>query len=287
MVQVGTQGRSMPDKIRAMELLRGGAIGKVYTAKGLCFKRRKSIGRTPAEAVPPGLDWDRFLGPASMRPFTKNRFAYNWHWFWDTGNGDIGNQGSHQMDICLWGLGESGFPQACVSTGGKYLYDDDQETPNTQLASFDYEGMQILFEVRGLITGPEAGQPMRRSSLIGNLFLGSEGWMWVDGSGYQVYKGESNQKTAEQQVDDSNGAVSHDGTLRHIRNFFAACRSRKHTDLAADIEKGAISAALCHFANISYRVGKRLSWDASRRQFRGAPEADKLLTREYRKPYVV
>lgn len=287
MVQVGTQGRSMPHTVRAMELLKSGAIGKVYMAKGLCFKRRKSIGKTPPEPVPPGLDWDKFLGPAPMRPYTKNRFAYNWHWFWDTGNGDIGNQGAHQMDSCRWGLAEVGMPRSIVSSGGKFLYDDDQETPNTQLASFDYGDRQIVFEVRGLITGPEAGQPMRRSSLIGNLFVGGEGWMWLDGSGFQVFKGESGEKVAEQQVDDSNGEVSHEGTRRHIRNFFAACRSRNHRALTADIENAAVSAALCHLANISYRVGRKLSWDHAAKKFVNDAAADRLLTREYRSPYVM
>ena len=140
MVQVGSQSRSAAHVIRAMQLLREGAIGKVYLAKGLCFKRRKSIGKTPVEPVPAGVDWDKFLGPAPMRPFTKNRFAYNWHWFWDTGNGDLGNQGVHQMDVCRWGLGEVKLPRSVVSTGGKYIYDDDQETPNTQMATFDYGG---------------------------------------------------------------------------------------------------------------------------------------------------
>jgi GFO/IDH/MocA C-terminal domain len=124
----------------------------------LCFKRRKSIGDTPELPQPPaGINWDYFLGPAPMRPFTQNRHKYNWHWFWDTGNGDIGNQGVHGMDICRWGMGV-GLPNSVVSTGGKYLYDDDQETPNTQLATFTYDGdRQIVFEVRGLITGGEGG----------------------------------------------------------------------------------------------------------------------------------
>ena len=108
----------MAYKRKAIDLLRNGAIGKVYLAKGLCFKRRPSIGHTPPEPVPAGVNWDIFLGPAPMRPFTKNRFIYNWHWFWDTGNGDIGNQGIHEMDIARWGLGRTA-PISAVSTGGK------------------------------------------------------------------------------------------------------------------------------------------------------------------------
>jgi predicted dehydrogenase len=284
MVQVGSQSRSVPHVIRAMQLLQDGAIGKVYAAKGLCFKRRKSIGVTPAEPVPAGIDWDQFLGPAPMRPFTKNRFAYNWHWFWDTGNGDLGNQGVHQMDICRWGLGVE-MPQSVVSTGGKYVYEDDQETPNTQLATYDYGGREIIFEVRGLPSGPEGGVPVKGGNTVGNLFLGSDGWMWNDGSGFQVYKGDSSEKTMDEKS--SSGSAGENSTVLHMKNFLAACRSRNHQQLNADIEIGAVSAALCHLANISYRVGKRLSWDTAKWKFASDNEADALLTRNYRRPYVV
>jgi hypothetical protein len=264
-----------------MGLLKDGVIGQVYLAKGLCFKRRRSIGKTPAEPVPAGLDWDKFLGPAPMRPFTKNRFAYNWHWFWDTGNGDIGNQGVHEMDIARWGLGDPGLPKSVVSTGGKYIYDDDQETPNTQLATMDYGGRELMFEVRGLLTGPEGGLPVKAGNTVGNLFLGSDGWMWVDGDGFQVYKGEKSELVTQEKGADSAGAVL------HMKNFLAAVRSRNYRDLNADIEIGATSATLCHLANIAYRVGRKLDWDPARKRFVNASDADKLLTRDYRKPYVV
>jgi predicted dehydrogenase len=280
MVQVGSQSRSSPAFIKATQLLRDGVIGKVYLSKGLCFKRRKSIGKTPPEPVPAGIDWDKFLGPAPMRPFTKNRFAYNWHWFWDTGNGDLGNQGVHQMDICRWGLDEVGMPRSVVSTGGKYVYDDDQETPNTQLATFDYGDREIVFEVRGLLTGPEAGASVRGGNTIGNLFLGSEGWMWAAG-GFRVYKGESSELVMEEK------GGGGDSTVRHMENFLSACRNRDHKTLTADIEIGAMSAALCHLANISYRVGRKLTWDDAKKNFAGDSEATRLITRDYRRPYVV
>jgi predicted dehydrogenase len=282
MVQVGSQSRSSPGVIKAMQLLNSGVIGKVYMAKGLCFKRRKSIGKTPVEPVPAGIDWDKFLGPAPMRPFTKNRFAYNWHWFWDTGNGDLGNQGVHQMDICRWGLGEAGMPKYSVSTGGKYIYDDDQETPNTQFATYSYGDKEIQFEVRGLLTGPEGGLPVRPGNTIGNLFYGADGWMLVHGGSFQVYKGESNEKVMDETV-----RGDEDGTVAHMRNFLAAVRSRDHRKLNAEIEIGALSATLCHLANISYRVGRRLQWDESARKFVNDSEANKLISRDYRKGYVV
>ena len=281
MMQVGSQSRSAPHKIKAIQLLKDGVIGEVYLAKALCFKRRKSIGKTPAEPVPPGLDWDKFLGPAPMRPYTKNRFAYNWHWFWDTGNGDIGNQGVHEMDVARWGLGDVTMPKSVMSTGGKYVYDDDQETPNTQLASLDYGGKQLVFEVRGLVTGPEGGLPVKPGNTVGNLFLGADGWMWLDGGRMQVYKGEENKLVMEEKGNDGNAAVL------HMKNFLEACRSRNHKSLTAEIEIGATSATLCHLANIAYRVGRKLDWDATKKQFVNAPDANKLLTRDYRKPYVV
>jgi predicted dehydrogenase len=281
MVQIGSQGRSTPHKIRAMRLLKEGAIGPVYLSKALCFKRRNSIGKTPPKPVPPGIDWDKFLGPAPMREFTENRFRYNWHWFWDTGNGDIGNQGVHEMDIARWGLDNAGMPQFVVSTGGKYVYDDDQETPNTQLATLSYPGKEIVFEVRGLVTGPEAGLPVQAGNTVGNLFLGGDGWMWVDRDGFQVYKGEKNERVMDEK------AERDDGTRLHMENFLKACRSRNHKDLTADIEIGALSATLCHLANVSYRVGRRLEWDAIKNQFRNDREADGMISRDYRKPYVV
>src|ERR1700736_1028107 len=188
-VQIGMQGRSTVHKRKAMQLLHDGAIGKIYMAKGLCFKRRPSIGRTPTEQVPAGLNWDIFLGPAPMRPYTKNRFAYNWHWFWDTGNGDIGNQGIHEMDIARWGLGR-GLPSSAVSYGGKYVYDDDQETPNTQIATFDYGDAELVFEVRGLTTGGEASIAAGGPNFVGNIFLGSNGYMSLDHQGFQIYLGD-------------------------------------------------------------------------------------------------
>jgi hypothetical protein len=183
--------------------------------------------------------------------------------------------------MCRWAMGDIGWPTTAVSTGGKFVYDDDQETPNTQLASFGYGAREILFEVRGLLTGPEAGLPVRGENLVGNIYFGRDGWMWLDGNGIQVYKGEANEKTLDEKDDEQ------DTTALHMRNFLAACRSRKVADLSADVEIGATSAALCHLANISYRVGRLLNWDAAARHFVNDAAADELLTRNYRSPYVV
>jgi hypothetical protein len=276
-------------------------------AKGLCFKRRQSIGHKADSPVPPGVNWDLFLGPAPLRPFNELRFKYNWHWFWDTGNGDIGNQGVHEIGICRWGLGDPEWPKSAFASGGKYVYDDDQETPNTQLASYDYGGREIVFEVRGILTGGE-GTPVRRAGrggrgapagppaananpastpnnvTIGNLFYGSEGWASMDDQGFQAYKGESSELMMEERPERGPGS---DGTSLHMENFLAACRSRNVKDLHDPISNAHFSAGLCHLANISYRTGHKLNLGPGPR-FTGDPEADKLITRQpYRKPYVV
>lgn len=288
MVQIGSQSRSVPHKLKAMQLLHDGVIGKVYLAKGLCFKRRPSIGHKPDEATPAGLDWDKFLGPAPMRPYNELRFAYNWHWFWDTGNGDIGNQGVHEMDIARWGLNR-GLPKAVSSTGGKFYVpaDDDQETPNTQIATFDYGDAELMFEVRGGLTGPEGGLQIRGGNTIGDLFYGSEGWMAIDGNGFQVYKGVKEGRTEKQEKVMDEAKSNDPDTIPHMANFLSAVKSRNFKDLHADVEIGVASADLAHLANTAYRLKRSLKFDEATRKYVGDEEANKMLTRNYRKPYVV
>jgi predicted dehydrogenase len=281
MVQVGSQSRSIPYMQKAVQALRDGAIGQVYLAKGLCFKRRKSIGHQPDSPVPPGVDWDKFLGPAPMRPFNALRLKYNWHWFWDTGNGDIGNQGVHEMDIARWGLGKDELPAAAGSMGGKYVYNDDQETPNTQMATFDYGPSELMFEVRGIHTGSEGGLETAGGNTIGNLFYGSDGWMALDGAGYRIYKGEKSDLATDEK------SPREDSTALHMSNFLSAVRSRNYKDLNADVQIGVTSADLCHLANISYRLKRRVNYDNGSGKFVNDGEADRMLTRVYRAPYVV
>ena len=301
-VQIGSQHRSTPFKIKGMQALRDGAIGKVYMAKGLCFKRRVSIGHAPDEPTPAGVNWDLFLGPAPMRPFNKLRFKYNWHWFWDTGNGDIGNQGVHEMGIARWGMGDPEWPKTAVAFGGKFSVEDDQETPNTLTSAFDFGGRQLVFEVRGNLTGgegsvgprrPAAGRgntppvdaPIPPASLnitVGNLFYGTDGWMSMSDAGYQIYKGESNEIASQETPE-----RGQDGTRLHMENFLAACRSRKMSDLHDPITNAYLSASLCHLANISYRVGRSLKVEAGPK-FTGDAEATKMVSRPaYRKGYEV
>ncbi len=283
MVQVGSQSRSIRHKREAMAKLRESVIGKVYMARGLCFRRRHSIGTTPAEPVPPGLDWGNFLGPAPMRPYTKNRFDYNWHWFWDTGNGDIGNQGVHEMDICRWGLGEYGWPRSVTCSGGKFVWRDDQETPNTQQAHFQFDEAEIVFDVRNLPSPDEGGPTAPGRNYVGNIFFGDQGYMVVDPRGYRVYLGDERQlaheeKAPEDQIWDPKP---------HMENFLNAVRSRNHYALNADIQIGAAAADLCHLGNIAYRCQQQLHLDVQKGVFVGNGMANGLLTRHYRPPYIV
>lgn len=308
MVQIGSQHRSNPFKMRAIAALQGGLIGKVYQSKGLCYKRRASIGHKADAPTPAGVNWDMFLGPAPLRAFNELRFRYNWHWFWDTGNGDIGNQGVHELGIARWAMGDPEWPKAVNAHGGKFAYDDDQETPNTLTANYDFGGRELVFEVRGLLTGGEGAVPRGRrpatpgapgtvpppdattpknaaplNVMVGNLFYGTEGWAAMSDEGFQAFKGESNEMVMEEKAERGPG---NDPTGLHMQNFIAACRSRNYKDLHDEIGIAYLSASMCHLANISYRVGRKLTLQAGPK-FLNDPEANKLLTRDYRKPYAL
>ncbi|HEY3128101.1 MAG TPA: Gfo/Idh/MocA family oxidoreductase [Acidobacteriota bacterium] len=282
-VQVGTQSRSNPSVQAAMKFLHEGGIGDVYMAKGLCFKPRDTIGKKADGAVPPGVHYDLWLGPAPERPFNENRFHYNWHWFWDYGCADLGNQGPHEMDKARWGLNKSEYPVKIKCVGGKFAFDDDQVTPNTQMATLEFaDGKIIEFEVRGLYTNAEDGIK------IGNLYYGTKGWMHLDGGTWKTYFGRKNEPGPSMSGKGDNPMnLTGDGDENHFENFIKAVRSRNVKDQTADIPEGHLSTAYCHLCNISYRVGREVKFDGSAECFVGDAEADKLLTRDYRKPYVV
>jgi predicted dehydrogenase len=277
-VQHGTGMRSFSVIREAIQKLRDGVIGKIYMAKGVCYKRRDTIGHTPDEPVPPGIHYDLWLGPAPLRPFSRNRFHYNWHWNWDYGNGDIGNQGAHQMDLARWGLGVK-LPDKISSAGGHFLFDDDQQTPNVQIATFEYpsEGKILTFEVRHWITNHEAETGAKADNDIGVLFFGSEGYM-VIGEGYRTYLGQ------KREPGPAGNPLPGDA---HFANFIEAVRNRNRENLTAEIEEGHLSTVLSHLANISFRVGRTLRFNTTTEQFIGDSEADKLLRRNYRTPFVV
>ena len=281
MVQMGSQSRSSDALREAVQKMRDGEFGEIYMSRGLCFKWRDTIGKTPVSAVPPGVDYDMWTGPAPLRPFTKNRFHYNWHWFWDTGNGDLGNQGIHEVDIARWGLGVT-HPIKVSGIGGKFMFDDDQETPNTITAAYEFnvdgKPKMMTFEVRHWMSNHEASiGGARAGNTIGNTFYGSKGYVVIDG--YNKY-------TSFMGKDGTPGPTRTERD-HHFENFISAVRSRKREELHAEIEEGAMSCVLMHLANVSYRVGRTLHWDEKTWTAKGDPEANKLLTRDYRKPYVV
>ena len=307
-VQHGTQSRSSKGVLAAMGHMQSGLIGDVYLSRGLCFKWRDTIGHTAVEGVPAGVDYDLWLGPAPKRAFTKNRFHYNWHWFWDTGNGDIGNQGIHEIDTARWGLGVK-FPTKVSASGGHFLFDDDQETPNVLNCSFEFDSpgskrKLMEFEVRPWITnhegeigtaafgrstvppvastsataslGPASGKPLT----VGNLFYGSKGYLVIDEyEAYKTFLGDKEEPGPQGR-----------GGENHYENFIQCVRSRRQTDIAAPVEEGHISCTLLHLANVSYRLGRTLNFDPVTEQVVGDQEANRLLReadRGYRAPFVI
>ncbi len=326
--QCGTQSRSNPGMIEFINYVRSGKIGDVKVARGLCYKLRPSIGPREEVKVPSHINYDLWCGPAPLVPSTRNNpkngpVHYDWHWIWDYGNGDLGNQGIHQMDISRWGLGTAqkpiGLPKGTFSYGGRLGYEDAGETPNTQVVNHDYGDRSLVFEVRGLPT------PKYKGAGVGVIFDGTDGYaVSPNYNGGVIYDKAGKEVTKFDKGDDD----------FHFANFLAAVRSRAMSDLNADIEEGHLSSALCHLGNISYRlgapqsaeeldktlatlhtpdnakdtlertlahlkengvdmaatklqVGPALPFDAATETFPGNDAANAMLTREYRKGFVV
>jgi len=290
-VQVGFQNRSIANVRQAMKFLHDGGIGKIYLARGLCYKARNSFGISPDSDPPKGLHYDMWLGPAAYRPYNEKKGHYNWHWHWDTGNGDTGNQGPHQFDIARWGLNKNEHPVSVFSTGGLYGIDPkecSQETPNTQTSIFKYaDGTILEFETRGLYTNGEGTLGVT----IGNLFYGTEGYLELEGSSWKAFRyrektpfaGSSDQ--VQEPVDPTRMAPP--GGSNHYANFIDAVRSGNDEDLRCHITEGFLSTVLPLLANISYHTKRELQFDGKTEKFKNDKEADALLTRVYRKPYVI
>ena len=246
--QTGTQCRSQGGTIEAIKFIQSGKIGEVNLARGLCYKGRGSIGAKGTYNPPASVDYDLWTGPAPFKPLSRPRFHYDWHWQWDTGNGDLGNQGIHQMDIARWGLGVDNVGTSVLSYGGRYGYEDAGETANTQVCIHDYGTKTLVFEVRGLKTESLKPGKAELGANVGVIFYGTTGYVvlssYTGGAAFDL-KGEK--------------IATFNAGGDHFGNFIAACRSRKSSDLAADIQEGHISSALCHLGNISYRLGETVS----------------------------
>jgi predicted dehydrogenase len=264
-VQSGLQQRSGTHFQSAVDFVRSGKLGAVHLAKAWTVHRRKPIGRKRDSVPPDGVDYDLWLGPAPLRAFNANRFHYNWHWFWDYGTGELGNWGTHMLDVARWGLGV-GLPTRISASGGRFHFDDDQETPDTLVVQYAYPRATIVWEHRLWSTHGVEGRSAAAA------FYGEAGTLVVDRGGWKVYD------LAETIASDSS-----EQPIAHLRNFIDCIKSRSRP--AADIETGHISSALCHLGNIAYRVGREVTFYPEVATFGTDREASLLLSREYRSPW--
>jgi predicted dehydrogenase len=325
-VQTGTQSRSSREGIaQAVEWVKAGNLGKIVISRGLCYKPRPSIGKVDGpQPIPAGVDYDLWCGPAEKLPLMRKRLHYDWHWVWNTGNGDLGNQGIHQMDICRWFLGEMELAPFVVSAGGRLGYIDDGETANTQIIYHGYAKAPLIFEVRGLpeTTGAKNMDKLKGAS-VGCVIECEGGYVVVPNYKSAIAYDKDGQELKRWQGGGDNGP--------HMANFIKSVLSRKVEDLYADILEGHLSSALCHTGNISYRLGATkkpdqikealkgdkgmvesfgrmaehlarndvditkdkitlgvpLKMNTKTEKFIGNGKANALLTRKYRAPYIV
>ena len=246
-MQGGTQRRSDEGLREAIDYVKQGNLGAIKLVRGLVYVRRDSIGKVDGpQPVPESVDYNLWCGPSPMLPLTRKSLHYDWHWVWPTGDGDFGNNGIHYIDVCRWVVGKNELAPRVLSFGGRFGYVDDGETPNTQVVFLDYKPVPILFEVRGLprAKGDSAMDNYRgiRDGVVVHCENGylAGGWAY-DNSGKRI-----------KQFRLTEGAGHHE-------NFIKAVRSRKVSDLNADVLEGYLSAALCHMGNISYRLGQTAS----------------------------
>ncbi len=272
----GTQNRSSLDIRNAIAQVRSGKFGRIHWARGLCYKRRESIGSTtgPQRVVPATVDYDLWTGPADLVPPQRNTpvngpIHYDWHWFWNYGGGDIVNQGIHQMDVARWLLGETGLPPAVFSFGGRFGYDDDAETPNTLVSVFAYEKAPLIFEVRGLpMKAGMRAMDRYRAAQVGVVVQCEHAYVHVSENGTAVIY-DNDHKMIEN--------LTEGGNDRHRANFIQAVRDRKVVNAPA--LECHLSSVLCHLGNISFRLGAETTNPAKAGAFGGNEPAQEALGR--------
>ena len=326
MVQHGSQSRGETGWAKATALARSGKLGKLLVSYGWASKPRGAVKKVDPEPVPPNLDYNLWLGPAPERPFSRTFVHYNWHWFWDFGNGEIGNQGVHQMDLARWALPEDALtkPIKVLTMGGRFGWNDPCETPNAHLTVFDYGDYQLIYEACNLTTTGDEKKGIPKTDIVSNAFVTEQGEITPGGF---TPKGGKREPLPAVEVNMGAGG-------REFENFLRAVRSRKPEDQVADVLQGHLSCVLCHLGNIAYRLGKVVPFAESRKVFASndaamaalekmewrmkhngikiddslrycvgpvltfdqkdekfvgerADEANKLLTRAYRAPFVV
>jgi predicted dehydrogenase len=268
-VQTGTQNRSSPLLRKAFDEVRSGALGRIRYAHAIMYRGRDGIGRVDAPTpLPATLDYDLWCGPTPKVPLRRKQLHYEWHWFWDTGNGEIGNNGVHMMDICRWALGPNQAPPRAMSIGGRFAVNDAAETPNTQIALLDYQPAPLICEIRNVRSttgGPSIGTFRNRTR---GIVIDCEGGYFAGDSTGGAFFDRQNKKIKDIENDRSSGRLE----VAHLSNFVAAIRSRRSADLACEAAEGHYSAAACHMANVSYRLGKQAKPDAIRERIRPQPE---------------
>jgi len=273
-------------------------------ARGVAYKTRRGMGKIVEEAVPKGLDWNTWQGPAPFLPYAAQRHR-GWHLLFNYGNGDIGNQGVHELDIIRWALDLDSHPTKVASMGGTYVHKDDQQYPQVHTVMYEWAGRDVLvtFETRSGWTNAEAGLGVEypfldKRNVVGVIFIGTEGYMIIpDYSSYHTFlgpkaeEGPSGSLAAVQAVPrqkgPSNAGAGDIANLPHFANFIKALRSGKESDLGAPPEELHLSSALAHLANIAWRTGRTIRFDPSNEQCIGDDEANSLLTRDYRAPFAV
>ena len=325
MVQHGTQSRANAGIAVIADAIKSGKYGKLLVAKGYCCKPRWSIGYKPVGEPPKELDYNLWLGPAPMQPYHENLVHYNWHWFWDTGNGDMGNQGVHEMDVCRWCIPNATLPKSVITMGGRWVngpdFKDQGQTPNMELSVYDFDGTLLVFETRGLVAKKNAQGKDAFPFKVGYDFFLEAG---------KIIGGKFCPKGSDKPEPVTTNLKLK--RVEHFANFIDCVRSRKRENLNADILDGHLSSALCHLGNISYRLGHKVSFaearkamgdnpqvqesvkmvednlkgaldidvakitccqgpklpfDAKAEKFVNNAAADELLTRKYRAPFVV
>ena len=265
-VQMGTQRRSGPGTIQGIQKLHKGVIGRVYLVRAFYASARGSIGKGKETGVPAHVDYDLWQGPAPRVPYRSNVVHYNWHWFWHWGNGELGNNGVHTLDLCRWGLGVD-YPIRVNSSGGRYRFEDDQQTPDTHNVSFEFEGRRAI---------TWQGLSCNRHSADFVTFYGENGTLALESNGgHTIY--DSRDKVVERVKSSSRGDAE------HIANFLAAIRNEKPLKLNAEIEKGHKSTLLCHLGNIAQRTGRTLNCDPSNGHIIDDKQAMALWSRNYEK----
>lgn len=278
-VQVGTQRRSGEPFRKAIEYVASGKLGKVCEVKAWIYQVRKTIGNPPDSDPPAGINYDAWLGPAPKRPFNPNRFHYNWRFFWDYGNSEIGNQGVHVLDVALWGIQALHnnihvFPKRISATGSIYWLDDAKEVPDTQSVAYDYGDLMLTFELRSFAYDHvmHQGDPKAGGTDFYSAFYGTEGTLMIGNTGWKVYR--------------THGVVEpgmKPEPEAHEKNWLDCMKSRERPN--SDIEIGRLSTMLCHLGNVSYKLGRDVHFDAEKEDFGTDREANVLLDKQYRSPY--